>query len=226
MDRSAIKNMNADYFESRNDGAGCFGSRKPIMVVIEPLDVSMMDGLSPRQKGERMSMMARKAVIESARLSGLNEPRSFPKTEEGAPRPEDGVWWGLSHKPDVVAGAAHIRPVGLDVEVIRTVSARLIDRISTKKERILFLDSDDSLFFRIWTAKEAVLKVCGQGLSGMGSCFVNQVLGDDHIVVGYGGRLFPVTSLVRDTYIVSVISEPSDVLFLFKPGFGRDPVRV
>lgn len=221
MDRSAIKNMNTDYFEFGLSKSCSDEAKKTLTVVVTRIDVSGTEGLTPRVRGEYMSQMARMAVNESARLSGLHEIRKFPKNTDGAPGQENGVWWGVSHKPEIVAGAVSSLPVGLDVEIIRNVSDRLTERIVSEKERLLFSIWEQDSFFRVWTAKEAVLKFCGHGLSGLSSCFIDSVQGPGCLLVKYGEKNYPVTSLVRETYIVSVVAFPQDVTFFYQPLSGQ-----
>jgi len=185
-----------------------------VKVVFKIIDQSLFVGFTPRQKAGQLSIMARQAASRSAFLSGIKTEPCFNKNSDGIPVPENGIWWGVSHKPEIVAGAVSILPVGLDVEVIRPVSERLVERVSDELERSLFKEMNDVSFFRMWTAKEAVLKAEGHGLSGLSACKIQDLLSDDHIFVRYNNKNFPVTTFVSDTYIVSVVSLPEKVKFM------------
>lgn len=75
------------------------------------------------------------------------------------------VHFNLSHSGDFVLCAVDDRPVGVDIEAIRPISPRLIDRVCNDEERA-FVQGDGGRFLRIWTAKEAIVKHSGVGLHG------------------------------------------------------------
>ena len=81
--------------------------------------------------------------------------------------PGSGLFLSLAHSGDLAVAAASHRNVGIDLELIRTKPASLLDYILAEEERdhvhALDLDSDHSLFL-CWTVKEAVLKANGTGL--------------------------------------------------------------
>ena len=215
MIRSAIKNMNSDYFGISNKRPGFSDDNCLLKVVLKTIDQSSFFGFTPRQKSEQLSFMARKAALMSAALSGIQADLCFNKNSHGMPVPENGIWWGVSHKPEIVAGAVSFCPVGLDVEVIRPVSERVMEKVSDESERCLFKDGAEMSFFKIWTAKEAVLKVLGKGLSGLSECKINDIISDGHISVRYNAKIFSVTCFVSGTYIVSVVSLPDKVKFIY-----------
>lgn len=203
--------MNSDYFEINQKCSGFSDGDGRMKVVLKIIDQSLFWGFTPRQKAGQLSVMARQAASRSAFLSGIKTEPCFNKNSDGIPVSENGIWWGVSHKPEIVVGAVSLCPVGLDVEIIRSVSDRLIERVSDESERSLF---SGPAFFKIWTAKEAVLKVMGKGLSGLSECKIHNVISDDHISVRYGSKKFPVTCFVSGTYIVSAVSFPGKVEFI------------
>jgi len=207
--------MNSEYFEIGNKNLGFSDKGCLLKVVIKTIDYTFIEGVTPRQKGDYLSLMARKAAAMSATYSGISADFCFKKNRDGMPVPENGIWWGVSHKPQIVAGAVSILPVGLDVEIIRPVSERLMDKVSGQFERNLFSESSEMIFFKIWTAKEAVLKAMGKGLSGLSMCKIHDVLSGSHISVRYNDKIFPVSYFVSETYIVSAVSLPDNVKFIY-----------
>ncbi|WP_198013819.1 4'-phosphopantetheinyl transferase family protein [Desulforegula conservatrix] len=207
--------MNSDYFEITGKSSGFSDGDCLLNVVLKIIDKSYFSGFTPRQKAEQLSILARKAALMSAELSGICVGISFHKNSEGMPLSQNGIWWGVSHKPEIVAGAVSHSPVGLDVEIIRPVSERLMERVSDKSERTLFKDDPVITFFKIWTSKEAVLKLLGKGLSGLSECKIHDVIANDHISVRYKERIFSVTCFVSGTYIISVVSLPDKVKLVY-----------
>ena len=79
--------------------------------------------------------------------------------------------FNISHSGSEVAIAFSTQPVGFDMELLnRNRDFRAIaDRFFTKQESSEVKGAGDSakeLFVRIWTAKEAMLKLSGEGLVG------------------------------------------------------------
>lgn len=78
----------------------------------------------------------------------------------------EGVDFSISHCKRAVGVALHDKPVGLDVESFRTAKESLVQRTMNEAERelILHANNPDRMFTRLWTQKEAVLKMEGSGL--------------------------------------------------------------
>lgn len=73
------------------------------------------------------------------------------------------IHFSISHSHDVCAVAVADKPVGVDVEIIKTsYPPHLIERSLTATEQ----DSFDGDFTRLWCRKEAVAKMTGQGITG------------------------------------------------------------
>ncbi len=142
-----------------------------------------------------LSWLARRAVARSAECAGLDRSDA----------PVHTIYYSLSHKPAYVAGIAAKFPAGIDVERIRPVNRRLMERVSDASERGLFEADDALLFFRIWTAKEAVLKQAGVGLAGLGQCRIIAVSDARTLVAAYQSRRFFVEQRFLDQHLVSVV---------------------
>lgn len=91
---------------------------------------------------------------------------TFLYNEYGQPRIEGGPHFSISHCKHGIAVAVSERPIGVDIEHIRTVKSDLIARTMNKEERakILAAESPDIAFTCFWTQKEAVLKMRGTGI--------------------------------------------------------------
>jgi len=94
----------------------------------------------------------------------------YGKPELKADRPS--LQFNLSHTQERIAIALHSHnPVGIDIERVRPIThlEKLCQRCLTRGEAttVLYLDqpSASHRFFQYWTAKEAILKAMGLGLS-------------------------------------------------------------
>lgn len=91
---------------------------------------------------------------------------SFLYNEHGAPRLEQGPCFSISHCKHGIAVAVSEKPIGIDIEHIRTAKPELVERTMNEQEQneIWAAASPDIAFTRLWTQKEAVLKMQGTGI--------------------------------------------------------------
>lgn len=109
----------------------------------------------------------------------LSEACGIPVEDIRLVREENGkpyawnlpLYFSISHSGDHVACAVSERPVGLDIEEKRARDVSAARRICSGKELdyILVGDGEERLlrFLRVWTAKEAYVKLTGEGIKGM-----------------------------------------------------------
>jgi 4'-phosphopantetheinyl transferase len=76
------------------------------------------------------------------------------------------VHYNISHSGEMVMCALHDRPVGADIERMRPFSPNVPGRIMSPEEKRVYDLADDqrTLFFQIWTLKEAYIKYLGVGM--------------------------------------------------------------
>lgn len=167
--------------------------------------------LKGRDKVASLRKQARLALALSARYSQVTLG-PLEKTENGAPIPSNGIYWSLTHKDRYVAAVTSRSPVGIDIEQIAPVSEGVVRRTAGPAEWDLAPARDLVLFFRYWTAKEAVLKVVGTGLAGLERCRVAAIVDDLHLRLSYEGRLWTVEHhWVAQDHLVTVTSDDVDI---------------
>jgi 4'-phosphopantetheinyl transferase len=160
-----------------------------------------------RAKVEALRRRAREAAALSAQYGGYIIG-ALEKDDAGVPLPSNDLFWSLSHKERMVAAVVSPRPVGIDLERLAPVYERLHDRIADPAEWALAPQKTETLFFRYWTAKEAVLKAVGKGLTGLERCRVQAILDDDHLGLLYEGIPWGVTHCwVGDEHLATVTSD-------------------
>lgn len=163
-------------------------------------------GLTGRAKVAALSGYARQALELSAQWSGVRL-KELHKDTNGAPLPSEGVFWSLSHKEGCVAGVVSNRPVGIDLELLRGFSSALYARLAAPQEWALAAGCDDRLFLRYWTAKEAVLKAVGKGLSGLGRCRVTAIESEHRIVALFDDESWSVTQCWADHCHLAAVTD-------------------
>ncbi len=172
--------------------------------------------MTGKEKTVALSRLARECAAASALKSNL-AVKAFETDESGAPLPSNGVFWSLSHKPEIVAGVASTKEVGIDIEKLKPVSAAVFTRIVDETEAVYFPVRDRILvFFRVFTAKEAVLKKIGIGMRGLSKVKIHGVLDDTTLLVRYRDKNYPVEHFYFDGYLASVTKDKVDIEWRFK----------
>ena len=92
----------------------------------------------------------------------------FKYNEHGKPYIEGGPYFSISHCKEGIAVAVDDKPIGIDIESIRHADKELIERVMNEEEKLrvesLELRERDRAFTRLWTQKEAVVKMIGTGI--------------------------------------------------------------
>jgi|YelNatPaOPRAMG01_1025707.scaffolds.fasta_scaffold20667_2 4'-phosphopantetheinyl transferase len=169
--------------------------------VVMPL-VNVGRKLCGKEKVAYLSEVSRRALAMSARKSGLTL-ESLAKDADGVPCPINGKYWSVSHKPRCVAAVVGRDRVGIDVEEVRPRKQPLFSYVASDEEWAL-AEKTWLMLFRYWTAKEAMLKAFGVGLSGLKSCRVLSVPDESHILLNYKGSTVLVEQMKYKDHIIAV----------------------
>ena len=167
-------------------------------------------GLPGEERVARLSELAREALRMSAERSGLvlDDP---VKDDDDVPIPVNGTWWSVSHKPRCVAAVVSTEPAGIDIEDLEPRSEPPYRLVASEEEWALGGGRSQDLFFRYWTAKEAVLKAAGVGITGLKKCAVVSIPDGTHIVLSYRDRTFRVEQHYCMNHIAAVVQGDSEV---------------
>ena len=96
----------------------------------------------------------------------LRATPSFLYNEHGAPYLPDGPCFSISHCKQGIAVAVSDLPIGIDIEGLRTVDEALVRKTMNLEEQsqIAMSQNPEVEFIRLWTRKEAYVKMLGTGI--------------------------------------------------------------
>jgi len=120
--------------------------------------------------GQRLSVLAYQLLKQGLREAyGIMENPLFEYNEHGKPSIVDHpeICFNLSHCKEAVVCVVGDHPVGIDVESIREYHESLV-RYTMNDAEIREIESSGnpaSAFIRLWTMKEATMKLIGTGIS-------------------------------------------------------------
>ena len=185
--------------------------------VIFPVILSVPEKVAdykPRDRVTFLSRHARKATAASAQKSGIS-PGELKKDENGAPLPFEGTYWSITHKSEYVAGVVSPRPIGIDIEKILPCSRGLYKRTATKPEWSLSDQSQDdfTIFYRYWTAKEAVLKASTTGIKDLLKCRIEQIIDEHHLEINYLNKKWFVEHHFFNDHIASIVQNDARIVW-------------
>jgi 4'-phosphopantetheinyl transferase len=122
------------------------------------------------EQGQRLCVLAYQLLKQGLReVYGITENPVFEYGEHGKPsikgHPE--IHFNLSHCKEAAVCVVSDRPVGVDVESIREYKTSLV-RYTMNDEETREIESAEHpalAFIRLWTMKEAAMKLIGTGIS-------------------------------------------------------------
>jgi 4'-phosphopantetheinyl transferase len=161
---------------------------------------------SPKARVRFLSQHARQALELSAAKSSLVLDEII-KDDKGAPLPSQGTFWSITHKTAYVGAVAAAIPIGIDLEEIKPRAEGLFRKTADNSEWSLAGKEAHAskTFFRYWTAKEAVLKVCGSGIRDLSKCRIQRVIDDNCLEITYLNKIWLIAHRYFDSHIASIV---------------------
>ena len=96
---------------------------------------------------------------------GLRDEADIEYGPHGKPSVSYLPHFNISHSGDYVVCAQGNAEIGVDIERPRKGNLKLAEHVFTEREREWMWQEDSSLrFLKLWTCKEAVMKLFGEGL--------------------------------------------------------------
>ena len=122
------------------------------------------------EQGQRLCVLAYQLLKQGLRETyGITENPIFEYNEHGKPSivGHPDIFFNLSHCKNAAVCAISDHPVGIDVESIREYKESLV-RYTMNDAEIREIESAEnpaSAFIRLWTMKEATMKLVGTGIN-------------------------------------------------------------
>lgn len=148
---------------------------------IEDMDLELvLTQVSPQRRekalryrhetGQRQSVAAYRLLQRALEEEyGITELQEFSFEEHGKPilKEHPDIHFSLSHCRMAVACAVSDRPVGIDIESIRSYKEELVAYVLNEADlqEVKQAERPDVEFIKRWTQKEAFLKLTGKGIS-------------------------------------------------------------
>ncbi len=162
-----------------------------------------------KQKNRLLKQCAREALNASSVRSGLFLEK-LEKDEKGRPLPSNNFFWSISHKNEFAGGVVSKSAIGIDIEKIKNISTHLFNRIVSSEEKKCFKKDDDpTIFFRCFTAKEAVLKAVGVGLPGLKDIVATKAEDPLTLCLDYKNIAYKVEHIFFNKYIATIVKDDS-----------------
>lgn len=120
--------------------------------------------------GQRLCVLAYQLLKQGLREAyGISENPIFEYNEHGKPSivGHPDIFFNFSHCKEAVVCAVSDQPIGVDVESFREYKEGLV-RYTMNDEEVHEIESAEQLemaFIRLWTMKEATMKLIGTGIS-------------------------------------------------------------
>ena len=152
----------------------------------DPLYEKMLEVLPEERREKAEGFSQRKDKLLSA-AAGIMLVKIFGKdvfekilyNEHGKPFFEHGKRFSISHSGRFSVIAVSEDEIGIDIEARENVNPAVAKRCFTEEEQF-FAKMSTRNFLRIWTAKEAVLKLLGTGFSCSPSNFSVLPFDEEH----------------------------------------------
>ena len=121
-------------------------------------------------QGRRTCVAAYLLLCEGLKREyGITKPPVFGYGEHGKPYiiGEEHIYFNMSHCREAAICAIAPYPIGIDIESVRPCNESLIDYTMNEQEAHSIKEAEhpELAFTRLWTMKEAILKMSGVGIS-------------------------------------------------------------
>ncbi len=151
----------------------------PVLIAISPTAPAKTPESVEQQREYAKLALSHCAALSAAPADG------WRSDADGRPLPNEGFYWSVSHKRHWAAAAIADRAVGIDIEHVLPRREALLDELATHDEWGILGDRSWHSFFRLWTAKEAVLKANGVGIACFSMCRLLKVPSLHHMTLRY-----------------------------------------
>ncbi len=164
-----------------------------------------------RLRGFRLAQSMTAELLCRDLLAELAPGMPFLPVEDESGKPRFSgcpLQFSISHSGDFVAGAVSDKPVGIDLQELRSISDRVLGRLySPEERRWIGAGPITERAIRLWTMKEAYGKLLGTGIfRDPRFCAVFE---GDRLVTRYDGFAFHFPEAPEGLLLSVCLSDPS-----------------
>ena len=117
----------------------------------------------------------------------------------GKPYIKNGPYFSISHSDNKVAIVVDDNEVGIDIEKVGEYNDAIVDKYFSISEKEFLLKGDKNLnFYKLWTAKEALIKKRGTGLKDLANTELTPVSD------GFRNYNHIIKTQIFENYVISV----------------------
>lgn len=120
------------------------------------------------------------------------------------PQPNDGWHWSIAHTREWAAAVVSREPAGIDLEKIRPRREGVFESVASANEWQGVGERSWDSFFRMWTAKEAVLKANGKGIGWLLECVFLEITSSVHCTLRFRNRDWHVEHFLFSDHVAAV----------------------
>ncbi len=192
-------------------------------VMLYPVVARVPRGLVGREGVQRARTLGRASLDYSSKLTRLGTSAvDYPRDRERAPAPfEHGgtTWhWSTTNTPGLAGGVVAPLRVSIDAEWLdrprleATLEYFAADELEPLRD--IGLDARRAAL-SLWSAKEAVIKLTGIGMAGMGRARLERVLAPENgapsrLAVAFEGERFCVHQRWNGEHVVSIACDTDE----------------
>lgn len=177
----------------------------PVLIAVWPTAAARTPEIVQQQRTS-----ATLALSQCAALSGAPE-EGWRSDVDDRPISNSGFHWSVSHKQHWAAAVVADQPVGIDIEHVRPRREALLDELATSREWDILGDRSWHSFFRLWTAKEAVLKANGRGIGGFSDCLLLSIANLHRMTLGCERSEWPIEHYYLSDHVAAVTCHDAGV---------------
>jgi len=207
--RSIARTMQAD------DSAGCrlvhLGGVTLVLTEVPQTELTRSAVAVDNQRAAGRNALRRCSELHGAPRDGWDQ------RPDGAPLPNEGWYWSISHKRRWAGAVISRIPVGLDIEAVVPRKTPLYDEVGDQHEWVLVGGRNWPGFYRVWTAKEATLKANGVGIGKLADCRLVRTIDSDHSITTFRGHEWYVEHLAFDDHLAAVATPAFDATDTSRP---------
>ncbi len=163
----------------------------------------VVDEVRAAQRVAASSAAARLALQRAREIAGL-APFVLSFDERGAPIEVDGWHVSLAHTRELALAALSRSKVGIDLERFDAPRIARLTRVFGEEELARLVSRDALELAKLWTAKEAVLKLAGVGLLELSLVELESIERDGAFVLRHGELRRRVVHDVRDEHVIAL----------------------